>query len=108
MATTGATIYDSSMNAFINQPGCVQLADGNSTCAAPLYQALVCLQDACGACTTQTDYDTCQTTALAGACTAENTALSACQADLGDGGTANGGACSTTQEIIYKICGNGQ
>jgi hypothetical protein len=108
MATTGATIYDANGDAFTNQPGCVQLTDGNSTCAAPLYQALVCLNDACGSCTTQTDYDACEQTALMGACSAENTALSACQTDLADGGSANGGACSTTAEIIYKICGNGQ
>ncbi|HEY3816425.1 MAG TPA: hypothetical protein VGL81_04600 [Polyangiaceae bacterium] len=109
MATTGATIYDAMGNGASNQPGCVQIVDGNSTCAAPLYQALICIDDACDSCTTQTDFDNCETTALMGACSTENTAVSACQTDLADGGSASdNGKCSTDQDIIYTICGNGK
>jgi len=109
MATTGATIYDSMGNGASNQPGCVQIVDGNSTCASPLYEALICIDDACDSCTTQTDFDNCETTALSGACSAENTALTPCQSDLADGGTAStNGKCSSDVDIIYTICGNGQ
>jgi hypothetical protein len=110
MAETGGTVYDDMMNPYPNIAGCVQLVDGNTTCAAPLEQLLICGDEACGstACTTasDTDYQNCLDEAASGACSAENTAAAPCQADLSDAGALND-QCSTAQGVIYEICGNG-
>ncbi len=109
---TGATIYDNQGGAYLNQPGCVAVTDGNTTCAAPLEQLELCEFDACNsaACsdpsTTQMAYDACRTAADTGACSAEHTAAAPCQADVADGG-ALAGVCGTTDGVIYAICGNG-
>lgn len=113
----GALLFDAVGQTFLNAAGCVQLVDGNTTCAAPLQELNLCEVDACDsvACqaTTSTDYQDCQTAADQGACTSQVTA-----ANAGCGGVDDdeGGAlsvCNTSTAagmvaIIYTICGNGQ
>jgi hypothetical protein len=115
MAFTGATQYDNAMNPYLNTSACVQIADGNTTCAAPFFQFDICADDACngGTCLTgsQTDYDACVTASETGACATQYMAAgTACQADAADGGplSASSTKCGTTNELIYTICGNGQ
>ena len=109
---TGATIYDQNGNPYVNVSACVALTDMNTTCAAPLEQLLVCHYDACGSdycltTATQAQYDACAQASDTGACSTYHTAAAPCGADQVDGG-ALGGACSTINDIITKICGNGQ
>ena len=110
-AVTGATYYDNQMNAYTNYAGCVQLTDGNTTCAAPFSQLQICLDDACNsaACEAATDaeFNACETAAQSGACAADQTAAATCNTDLADGGDLSTGACSTDSDVIYVICGNG-
>ena len=100
------------MNAYTNYAGCVQLTDGNTTCAAPFAGLLICENDACNstACqtATQTEFDACITASQTGACASEHTAAAPCQKDAADGGDlSTNGPCSTDTEVIYVICGNG-
>jgi hypothetical protein len=110
-ALTGATIYDNQGNPYPNTPGCVQIADGNTNCAAPLSQFFLCQDDACNsaACNTATDteYQACLDQAQKGACATEFSAASPCQADAADGGTLDT-KCGTMAQVIYTICGNGK
>jgi hypothetical protein len=115
--TGGALLFDAVGQAFLNAAGCVQVIDGNTTCAGPLQELTLCEVDACDsvACqaTTSTDYQNCQTTADEGACTSQVTAANAgCGgADYAEGGAlsvCDPGTAAGTIAIIYTICGNGQ
>ena len=113
----GALLFDAIGQTFLNAAGCVQLVDGNTTCAAPLQELTLCEVDACDsvACqaATSTVYQDCQTSADQGPCTSQVTA-----ANAGCGGAdyAEGGALSVCDPstaagmvaILYTICGNGQ
>jgi hypothetical protein len=114
---SGALLFDSSSGeADLNVPGCVQLVDGNTTCAAPLEELTLCELAACDsvACqmADQTDYTSCTTAADNLACASQ---VMAANTGCGATDSADGGALSvcqgnTTQQIvalIYKICGNG-
>jgi hypothetical protein len=118
----GALLVDSAGDAFLNVAGCVQIVDGNTTCADPLEELTLCELDACDspACeaASQTDFGNCQTSADSLACMSQVTAAFGTQAapavcSLGD--SADGGAFSVcdpsttagTVTIIDKICGNG-
>ncbi len=113
---SGALLFDSAGGADLNVPGCVQLVDGNTTCAAPLEELTLCQLYACDSVACEmangTDYDNCLNAANSGACASQTAAAnSAC----GGGDSADGGALSVCQSnttlqlasVIYRICGNG-
>jgi hypothetical protein len=113
---SGALLFDSVGDAELNVPGCVQLVDGNTTCAAPLEELTLCELDACDSMACQmasaTDYANCTTAADNQACASQvSAANAACGAsDSADGGALSVCQSSTTLElttVIYKICGNG-
>ena len=113
---SGALLFDSAGEAELNVPGCVQLVDGNSTCAAPLEELTLCELYACDsvACQTAnaTDYMNCVTAADNLACESQVAAANAAcgAADSADGGGLSVCQSSTTAQlatVIYKICGNG-
>jgi hypothetical protein len=102
--TTGGLWLDSQGNVIgANAPGCDAIVDGNTTCAAPYDEVGQCLFAAgCGACTTQTDFDSCAQQVLGngGACNSyEVRAMSACSTDYG--------VCSSDTGVLSVICGNG-
>jgi len=111
--TAGGLWLDDQGNVIgANAPGCDQIVDGNTTCAAPYDEVVQCLFAAgCGACTTQTDFNTCEQLVFAGggACNGYYMpATSACAADFGaDGGALNNGVCSSDTGVLSVICGNG-
>lgn len=114
---SGALLFDSSSGeAELNVPGCVQLVDGNTTCAAPLEELTLCELAACDsvACQTAdpTDYTNCTTAADNVACASQLMAANvACGAtDSSDGGALSVCQSNTAAElasVIYRICGNG-
>lgn len=118
-ANAGAIIVDDNNNAYLNVPACVQLADGNSNCAAPLYQLSICEDDACNSTTCLADgmsssptdqaaVQACDTAADNGACGTYYTPAMPCVADQADGGSlAANGSCGSAAAVIYKLCGNG-
>jgi hypothetical protein len=115
---------DSVGECFVNVAGCIQIVDGNSTCASAIEELNLCEFQACdsAACVTelqstssaeQTDYQNCESAADNLACMSQiTTANTAC----GGGDSADGGALQQCQAqtvaevsgVIYKICGNGQ
>ena len=114
---SGALLVDAVGQAYLNVAGCVQLVDGNTSCAAPLQELTLCELDACDsvACESAnpTDFNNCLNAADNLACATQVTA-----ANTGCGGadSADGGALTVCNEnsmageaaIIYEICGNGQ
>jgi len=113
----GALLVDAIGQTFLNAAGCVQLIDGDATCAAPLQELTLCEVDACDSVACQaaasTDYQDCQTSADQDACV---TQVAAANAGCGGADYAEGGALSVcdpgtaagTVAILYTICGNGQ
>jgi hypothetical protein len=114
---SGAILLDSAGYGYLNTPGCIQIVDGNTTCAAPLEALSLCEDDACNsmACLSAdpTTYDNCVQAADNGACASQLMASnSGCAADNG----ADGGALSictpttaaSVSTVVYEICGNGQ
>ncbi len=114
---SGAFLVDAVGQAYLNVAGCVQLVDGNTSCAAPLQELTLCELDACDSVACQsanpTDINNCLTAADSLACSTQVTAAD--NACLG-ADSADGGALTVCDEstmagqvaIIYEICGNGQ
>jgi hypothetical protein len=113
---TGALLFDPAGDAELNVPGCVQLVDGNTTCAAPLEEQTLCELYACDSMACQmassTDYSNCVTAADDQACASQ---VSAANSACGGSESADGGGLSVCQTnsdmdvatLIYRICGNG-
>jgi hypothetical protein len=118
---SGALLVDSAGLAYLNTAACIAATDGNTNCAEPLQQLVLCELDACDsdACqnASDTDFSNCQTSADNLACSAQVTAVNnatQCATDSVDGGdlSTNGkcdpNATNGAQNIIYAVCGNGQ
>ena len=100
-----------------NFAACMQLADGNNTCATAFNNANDCITWYCaaGCGTSSADYTACSMTAQTGQCKSQITAFqSACKADFAKGGSAD--ACGATANmvtdaiwtpILNEICGSG-
>jgi hypothetical protein len=117
-SNTGGVLLDYTLSYFFesNQPGCIAIEDPTNgpACAQALEPLDQCDYDACGsnaACNTTALYDACVQTANAagGACaTYLNAAQTPCVAYFGlDAGLGSTGVCSTNQDVISVICGNG-
>jgi hypothetical protein len=91
-----------------NVPGCLD-KQGMNGCAVAYQNYVECVFGAgCYQCTDQTSFNGCLATVQQGACHSFVTSFqSACGADIADGGLLNGGACTTDQDVISVICGNG-
>ncbi len=110
----GALLFDSAGQAYINTPGCLQIKDGNTNCAAPLEELWLCEDDACDSVACQmassTDQQACNTAADSTACMNEATAANnaaQCNTDFGDGGSATFCNPQTTAAfagVIAAIC----
>jgi hypothetical protein len=112
----GILCIDAVNECFVNVDGCVQIKDGNSTCAAADEQLTACVYTACDsvACVADLqaqsmDYDTCLTAAQNVACSTEATAwTTACGgADSADAGALNACAVSTltdVSKVLNVIC----
>ena len=88
-----------------NYSGCVAIEDkANGTACADALEPLVQCEflSGCDTCTTQSDFDTCVESACSTYGKAEQ---KACSSDDADGGTLNGGKCSTATEVLTVICG---
>lgn len=106
---TGATMYDANGNAFPNLPGCLALADGNTSCAAPLEQFLTCAYFACDSCLPDpTAFSNCVTRTETLACASYYAQLGPCAPDYADGGTETS-VCGNSDlyAVTNVICGTG-
>lgn len=93
---TGALMYDVDGRPFPNLPGCLALADGNTSCAAPLEQFLSCAYHGCDACYgNQSSFTSCITRAQTLGCAERYRQLGPCQPDYAAGGAET------------RVCGNG-
>lgn len=95
-------------NIGANVPGCLD-KEGMNACATAYQNIIECIVAAgCLQCTDQTSFNSCEQTVLAGGCKMYLApAQSACNTDLADGGLLNGGPCTTDQDVISVLCGNG-
>ncbi len=98
-------------NIGANVPGCLD-KEGMNACAVAYQNLVECIVAAgCLQCTTQTDFNNCETTVAvssSGACHQYVAPFqSGCAADNADGGLLNGGVCSTDLQVLSVICGNG-
>ncbi len=103
-------VDNAGQNIGANVPGCLDKQAMNA-CAVAYQNAIECIFSAgCGDCMDQTSFNSCQNTVLAkgGGCNSYVAPVqNSCGADLADGGLLQGGACSTDQQVISVICGNG-
>jgi hypothetical protein len=120
---TGAIFcVDAVGECFVNTAGCIQVKDGNSTCASTIQELNLCELTACDSpsCVTALQsndptgsFAACQTAADQIACSSQLTAATAgCTGnDIADGGSLQYCQASTATDVIrviYEICGNGQ
>ncbi len=105
-----------SVGCYLNSDACVQIRDGNSTCAAADYAINYCLFEACaspacladlqgaqnGNMADNTAYTNCQNSAASLACTTQNNAVNTdCTGnDIADGGTLQFCAASTASDVV--------
>jgi hypothetical protein len=118
---SGALLVDAAGLTYPNVAGCVQVIDGNTTCAAPLEALTLCELDACDSASCQLYYSAgafdpvskaCRAAAGNSVCSPQRAAVdAACSgADSADGGALS--MCDPSSQnglilTIYAICGNG-
>ena len=121
-ANSAIICIDSVGECFVNTAGCVQVKDGNDTCASALQELNFCEFAACDSMSCVGDlaaqdptgaFAACQTAADSLACMTQLAAANtACTGnDIADGGTLQYCQAQTVADVtrvIYEICGNGQ
>ncbi|HEX8793028.1 MAG TPA: hypothetical protein VF765_18920 [Polyangiaceae bacterium] len=114
---TGAILFDANGKPVSgNVPGCVAIADPTNgpACAAQLEPLMQCVAVACGMCTDQASFSSCEQAARAsgGVCgSLSSAAKMPCAGDMGSNGVGltkcGYGTQNELQDVINVICGTG-
>lgn len=101
-ATWGPVVMLTDDTGFYNWGSCYANApSGSASCAAPVQQWFSCLDDACGACTTESEYDACYAKATKDPAQCGSVAFDACGSNL----EPLNAACDTIAKAIAYACG---
>jgi hypothetical protein len=121
-ANSAIICVDAVQECFVNTAGCIQIKDGNDTCASALQELNFCEDTACDSATCVSalangdpdmSFANCTESADNLACSSQlSAANTGCTGnDIADGGSLDYCVAQTVADVsrvIYEICGNGQ
>jgi hypothetical protein len=121
-ANSAIICVDAVQECFVNTAGCIQIKDGNDTCASALQELNFCEDTACDSPTCvaalaandpNMTFSNCTQSADNLACSSQlSAANTGCTGnDIADGGSLQYCEAATVADVsrvIYEICGNGQ